>query len=157
MIVLGIDPGIARCGWGIIRREGQTMTCLDYGCIETQPDVPEGQRLAQVRQGIVDICKQHNIDRVGLEKLFFSTNAKTAFQVGQARGVIILALQEAGHQPLECTPNEVKSAVCGYGSAEKKQMQEMVRLSLKLAKIPHPDDAADALAIAMTVSMVKTY
>lgn len=157
MIVLGIDPGIARCGWGIIRREGQAYTCLDYGCIETDSTMPEGERLALVRKAIVEICKQQNIDRVGLEKLFFSTNAKTAFQVGQARGVIMLALHESGLSAIECTPNEVKSAVCGYGSADKKQMQEMVRLSLKLAKIPQPDDAADALAIAMTVSTVRVY
>lgn len=157
MIVLGVDPGIARCGWGVIRREGQSFESLDYGCIETHKDAEEGERLRLVRDGLAAVLKRFAIERVGVEKLFFSSNAKTAFQVGQARGVIMLALHESGLKPVECTPNEVKSAVCGYGSADKKQMQEMVRLTLKLRKIPQPDDAADALAVAITVSGERRY
>lgn len=157
MIVLGVDPGIARCGWGVIRREGQSFVSLDYGCIETDKDMVEGERLRLVRDGLLAVIKRFEIERVGVEKLFFSTNAKTAFQVGQARGVIMLVLHEAGIKAIECTPNEVKSAVSGYGSADKKQMQEMVRLTLKLAEIPQPDDAADALAVAITVSGQQRY
>lgn len=157
MVVLGIDPGIARCGWGIIQREGQILRCLDYGCIETGKHESDGARLVVVRRALTEVLQRQKIDRVGVEKLFFSKNAKTAFQVGQARGVIMLVLQEAGLQPFECTPNEVKSAVAGYGAADKKQMQEMVRVSLKLAQIPRPDDAADALAVAITVALMARY
>ena len=158
MLVLGIDPGIARCGWGIIRREGQRIECVDYGCIETAAGLPDGERLSQFALALRDVLKQHTgIERVGLEKLFFSKNVTTAFQVGQARGVVVMVLHENSLSPIETTPNEVKSAVAGYGAADKKQVQEMVRLSLKLAKTPQPDDAADALAIAITVSANRAY
>ncbi len=157
MLILGIDPGIARCGWGVIRREGQVFECVDYGCIETPKGMDEGERLLMVSKGLTEVLSRFKIERVGLEKLFFSKNVSTAFQVGQARGVIVMTLHQAGLVPIECTPNEVKSAVAGYGAADKKQMQKMVCLSLKLAKIPEPDDAADALAIAMTVSGVQFH
>ena len=157
MLVLGIDPGIARCGWGVIDRVGQRFTCIEYGCFETPKGMDDGERLALVGQGLSEVLKRFAVERVGLEKLFFSKNVTTAFQVGQARGVIVMVLHQAGLKPIECTPNEVKSAVAGYGAADKKQVQKMVCLSLKLDKIPEPDDAADALAVAITVSGQQLY
>lgn len=152
MIVLGIDPGIARCGWGVVEKQGQVFRSLGYGCIETAAGMEESERLRLVHDGVIEVIRRYKIDKIGLEKLFFSKNAKTAFQVGQARGVILLALRGCGVDVVEISPNEVKSAVAGYGAADKKQMQEMVRLSLKLAQKPEPDDAADALAVAITVA-----
>lgn len=151
-LTLGIDPGIARCGYGLVRREGSSFVCVDYGCIETPAGLEEGKRLDALFNAINAVLKNADIVRVGVEKLFFSKNTKTAFQVGHARGVIMLALAKAGLPILEFTPNEVKQSLCGYGNADKKQMQQMVKLTLKLKDVPEPDDAADALAVAITAA-----
>ena len=156
-LTLGIDPGIARCGFGVVRREGSVFTCIEYGCIETPAGLAEEKRLDQLFCALSELLNKHAFARVGVEKLFFAKNAKTAFQVGQARGVIMLALARAGVSILEMTPNEVKQSVCGYGGADKKQMQQMVKLTLKLEAIPQPDDAADALAVAITAATWKTF
>jgi crossover junction endodeoxyribonuclease RuvC len=154
-LILGIDPGIARCGYGLVRREGSSFACVDYGCIETPAGMDEGERLTLLYDAISQLVTKGEILRVGVEKLFFSKNTKTAFQVGHARGVILLSLAKAGLPILEFTPNEVKQSLCGYGNADKKQMQQMVKLTLKLKEIPEPDDAADALAVAITAATWK--
>lgn len=151
MIVLGIDPGIATTGFGVVReeRDGQ-FTALTHGVLETPKTDTLPRRLQLLRDQLRALIAAWQPNEVAVEELFFATNAKTAMTVGQARGVILLTLQDAGLNPYEYTPLQVKQAVSGYGQADKKQMQEMVRILLNLPKIPKPDDAADALAIAVT-------
>ncbi len=151
MIVLGIDPGIATTGFGVVReeRDGQ-FTALTHGVLETPKTDTLPRRLQLLRDQLRALIATWQPNEVAVEELFFATNAKTAMTVGQARGVILLTLQDAGLNPYEYTPLQVKQAVSGYGQADKKQMQEMVRILLNLPKIPKPDDAADALAIAVT-------
>ena len=151
MVVLGIDPGIATTGFGVVREErnGQ-LTQLAHGTIETPKTETLSRRLQMLRDQLRGLIDQWQPDEIAVEELFFATNAKTAMIVGQARGVVLLTLQDAGHALSEYTPLQVKQAVSGYGKADKKQMQEMVRMLLNLPKIPKPDDAADALAIAIT-------
>lgn len=150
-VILGIDPGTATTGYGLVRdREDGSLECLTYGVIVTSPSLPAHQRLSLLFHGLKDLILLHHPDGVAVEKLFFQTNVKTAIAVGQARGVVLLAISEAGLDMGEYTPNEVKQAVAGYGSAGKKQVQEMVKVLLALSEIPKPDDAADALAIAIT-------
>ncbi|MEJ5224861.1 MAG: crossover junction endodeoxyribonuclease RuvC [Anaerolineales bacterium] len=150
-LVLGIDPGTATTGYGLVRdqRDG-SLQAVDFGVIETPKDLPMPQRLVMLYDALSALIAKHHPDSAGLEKLFFQKNITTAITVGQARGVILLALAQAGLETGEYTPNEVKQAVSGYGSAGKKQVQEMVRVLLGLPAIPKPDDAADALAIAIT-------
>jgi crossover junction endodeoxyribonuclease RuvC len=150
-IALGIDPGIATTGFGVVREErnGQ-FALLAHGVIETPKTEPLPRRLQLLNQQLRDLLETWQPSEVAVEELFFATNAKTAMIVGQARGVILLTLQNAGVEIHEYTPLQVKQAVSGYGQADKKQMQEMVRMLLDLPKIPKPDDAADALAIAIT-------
>ncbi len=150
-LVLGIDPGTATTGYGLVRdlRDG-SLKMVDFGVISTPKDLPMPQRLVSIYAELQALIARHRPDTAGLEKLFFQKNITTAITVGQARGVIVLALAQAGLEVGEYTPNEVKQAVSGYGSAGKKQMQEMVRVLLGLPEIPKPDDAADALAIAIT-------
>lgn len=149
--VLGIDPGIATTGFGVVREErnGQ-FTALAHGVLETPKTDTLPVRLQSLRTQLRELIVSWQPNEVAVEELFFATNAKTAMTVGQARGVILLTLQDAGLNPYEYTPLQVKQAVSGYGQADKKQMQEMVRILLNLPKIPKPDDAADALAIAIT-------
>lgn len=151
MIALGIDPGIATTGFGVVREErnGQ-LTALAHGVIETPKIEPLPRRLQMLNQQLRDLIETWQPQEAAVEELFFATNAKTAMIVGQARGVVLLTLQNAGVEIHEYTPLQVKQAISGYGQADKKQMQEMVRLLLNLSKIPKPDDAADALAIAIT-------
>ena len=151
MIVLGVDPGIATTGYGVVREEhnGQ-FTALGHGVILTPKTDGLPQRLKSLQMQLRALVTEWKPDEVAVEELFFATNAKTAIIVGEARGVILLTLFEAGVPISEYTPLQVKQAVSGYGAADKKQMQEMVRMRLNLTKIPKPDDAADALAIAMT-------
>jgi crossover junction endodeoxyribonuclease RuvC len=150
-LVLGIDPGTATTGYGLVRdREDGSLEEITHGTILTPPDMPAHQRLSLLYHKLNDLLLLHRPDGVAVEKLFFQTNVKTAIAVGQARGVVLLAISEAGLELGEYTPNEVKQAVAGYGSAGKKQIQEMVRVLLCLDEIPKPDDAADALAIAIT-------
>jgi crossover junction endodeoxyribonuclease RuvC len=152
VIVLGIDPGTAALGYGIIERTGGRLRAIDHGCFETSPDLPLPERLLAIHGLVNDLIALHAPDLVGVERLFFSRNAQTAFAVGQARGVVLLAA--AGHKvPVrDATPNEVKSAVAGYGAADKEQVARMVQVILELVARPTPDDAADALAVAICVA-----
>ena len=157
-LALGIDPGTATTGYGLVRltRDGDLLA-VQYGVISTPKDATPPARLEMLYNGLQDLLKQHKPDTAAVEKLFFSRNVTTALAVGQARGVVMLSLQQAGIGVFEYTPNEVKQAVAGYGSAEKRQVQEMVRALLQLDSIPKPDDAADALAIAITHLNTKRY
>lgn len=150
-VVLGIDPGTGRTGYGLVRQEKDgSLSALAYGVIETPARTPMPQRLVMLYKEINELLLLHRPDGAAVEKLFFSRNVTTAISVGQARGVALLALAQAGLDIGEYTPNEIKQAVSGYGSADKHQMQEMVRLLLNLETVPRPDDAADALAVAIT-------
>jgi crossover junction endodeoxyribonuclease RuvC len=152
VIVLGIDPGTAAMGYGIIERVGAGLRSVDYGCLETSADVALPGRLLTIYRFVSDLITLHRPALVGVERLFFSRNAQTAFAVGQARGVVLLAAAEHDVPVRDATPNEVKVAVAGYGAADKEQVQRMVRTVLELAEIPTPDDAADALAVAICVA-----
>jgi crossover junction endodeoxyribonuclease RuvC len=149
VIVLGIDPGTASLGYGIVERIGGTVRALDFGVFSTTPADPLPVRLDAIHQAVGDLIATHRPALVAVERLFFSRNAQTAFAVGQARGVVLLAAAQAGIEVREATPNEVKSAIAGYGAADKAQVQRMVQLVLGMAELPTPDDAADALAIAV--------
>lgn len=149
MIILGIDPGYAIVGYGIIILEGIKSKPIDYGVIETQAHVPFPQRLEWIYTGVSQLIKQHRPDHVAFEELFFARNTTTALQVAAARGVALLAAQQAGLPLYEYTPMQIKSAVTGNGHADKHQVQQMIKLLLSLKNIPKPDDAADALAAAL--------
>ncbi len=151
MISLGIDPGTATLGYGLVRELADgSLQPLDYGVIRTAPDWSIAARLQRIYDELQAIITKQRPDRASVEELFFARNVTTAIHVAQARGVVLLALQGAGLPIAEYKPNVVKQAVCGYGGADKSQMQEMVRLLLGLEKKPRPDDAADALAVAIT-------
>jgi crossover junction endodeoxyribonuclease RuvC len=150
MLAIGIDPGTAITGFGVIREEQDgSLTVIDYGVIETSSKDSMPQRLVQLYQDLKQIIEQHNPQSGAVEKLFFARNVRTALSVGQARGVALLTLAEAGVELSEYSPNEIKQAVAGYGGADKNQVQYMVRALLELEEIPKPDDAADALAVAI--------
>lgn len=149
MIILGIDPGTATTGFGLIEKKGAKISLIDFGCILTPAKIPLEDRLHTIFDELSDILKKHMPQQIAVEELFFSTNAKTAISVGQARGVILLAAKKQGLSVAEYTPLEVKMALTGYGKADKKQIQHMVKAVLSLAEVPKPDDAADALAIAI--------
>jgi crossover junction endodeoxyribonuclease RuvC len=149
VIVLGIDPGTARTGYGLVVREGSSLRMLDFGCVETVPDRSPEARLLIIHDALDTLIRAHRPDAVGVERVFFNRNALTAFAVGQARGVVLLAAARHGVPVLEFTPHEVKIAVTGYGRAHKDQVQRMVRTLLRLDDLPRPDDAADALAVAI--------
>ena len=152
MIVLGIDPGSAALGYGIIDDSGGRLRSLEFGCLTTSPDLALGERLVAIHACVAGLIETHRPALVGVERLFFSRNVQTAFAVGQARGVVLLAAAQAAIPVREATPNEVKLAVAGYGSAGKVQVQQMVAAILGLAEAPRPDDAADALAMAICVA-----
>lgn len=149
MIILGIDPGIAIVGYGIIECNGNHSKIIDYGCITTDADIFFPERLKIVYNGVIDIIDKYNPDDVAVEELFFNKNVKTAIKVGHARGVEILACVNKNLHIYEYTPLQIKQSVVGYGRAEKRQVQEMVKILLNLKEIPKPDDAADALAVAI--------
>jgi crossover junction endodeoxyribonuclease RuvC len=150
MLVLGIDPGTATTGYGIIDdSNGNEIRTVEYGVISTNAGLAAELRLLEIYQKLNEIILLHRPDCSAVEKLFFQRNVTTAIGVGQARGVLLLSLAQAGLPVFEYTPNEVKQTVTGYGSAGKKQVQEMVKAILNLKEIPKPDDAADALAIAI--------
>ncbi len=156
--VIGLDPGTARTGYAILDEDEQgTLTVVTFGVIETPPEETLPRRLLLLYEQVRQLLLLHQPQSSAVEKLFFQRNVSTAIQVGQARGVILLALAEAGIPIAEYTPNEVKQSVSGYGSADKRQIQEMVRLLLGLPSRPQPDDAADALAIAITHLNWKTF
>ena len=148
MIVLGIDPGTARLGFGVLRKEGSRLVHVAHGCLETPKTMPHAERLSVLHAALHELIATHRPELVGVEKLFFQKNVKTAMTVSEARGVTLLALRDRGVPIAEHTPMQVKVAVTGYGGADKRQVQEMVRRLLSLSTIPKPDDAADALAIA---------
>lgn len=149
MRILGIDPGLAIVGFGFVDKIGNKLTPVQYGSIQTEAHTPEEERLLHVYEGMVQLLDKYKPDAVAVEKLFFSRNVTTALPVAQARGVLILAAVQRGLPVAEYTPMMVKQAVVGYGKAEKKQVQEMVKLLLKLTAVPKPDDVADALAVAV--------
>ena len=150
MRILGIDPGIGRMGWGIIEEEGNKLKALAYDCLETSAMLTVPERLEIIYSHMETLLTTYTPDAMGIEDLFFSNNAKTAFVVGQARGVILLAASQKKVPIGVYTPLQVKIAVAGYGKAEKKQVGQMVKMLLALSAIPKPDDTADALAIAIT-------
>ena len=156
MIVLGIDPGTARLGYGVVDRQGSALTMLDYGCLETVNDRPLEQRLLLIHEGLTDLIETHRPEAMGVERLFFNKNTQTAMAVGQARGVVLLSAAEHGLPVLEYGPHEVKLAVTGYGRAPKDQVQRMVQLVLSMSHMPRPDDAADALAVAVCTAHAIT-
>ena len=149
MIVLGIDPGTAALGYGIVESRSGRLRMLDAGCLETKPDASLPQRLLAIHALLDELIALHKPDLVAVERLFFSRNAQTAFAVGQARGVVLLAAAQAEVPVREATPNEVKVAVTGYGGAAKDQVGRMVAVCLGLAEPPRRDDTADALAVAI--------
>ena len=149
MLILGIDPGYAIIGWGIIRFERGKYIPVDFGAITTNAGVPFNRRLEQICDQLNELLDTHHPDVVAVEKLYFQTNAKTAIDVAQARGVTMLALQKHGVPVFEYTPLQVKSAVTGFGQAQKPQVMEMTKRLLRLKAVPKPDDTADALAIAI--------
>ena len=149
MIVLGIDPGTAALGYGIVESSRGRLREVDHGCLVTSPDTALPERLLAIHALVDELIALHSPRIVAIERLFFSKNVQTAFAVGQARGVVLLAAAQHRIPVVEATPNEVKSAIAGYGAADKEQVQRMVQLVLGMAELPRPDDAADALAIAV--------
>ena len=148
MIILGIDPGIERTGYAFLKQAGKDTVLLETGCIITSKTQSPPERLVEIKNDLTALIKKRQPEFLSIESLFFATNAKTAMVVGQARGVILMVCQELGLKIIEVTPLQVKIAATGYGKAKKKQVQEMIVRILKLKKIPKPDDAADACAIA---------
>lgn len=156
MIILGIDPGTATTGYGLIRvKKGKTLSfkCLGYGCITTSPDLSEGERLKKIEKEISKIIREAKPTILSVEKIFFFKNSKTIIQVSQARGAILLTAAKKKIPVFEFTPLEVKMTISGYGRADKKQMQKMIKSILNLKELPKPDDAADALGIAVSCSI----
>jgi crossover junction endodeoxyribonuclease RuvC len=150
MIVLGIDPGTAITGWGVVRAEANDRpTLVDCGTIQTTASTPLPQRLRLIFQQVTDLLERHGPETVAVEEVFFSKNVRTAMSVGQARGVILLAAALADRPVHEYTPLQVKQAISGYGGADKTQVQQMTALLLGLEAVPTPDDAADAIAVAI--------
>ncbi len=150
MVVLGIDPGYAIVGWGVIDFNGNSYRPIAFGAITTEAHTDFNQRLQQIYDDMITILKKSKPDALAIEKLYFTTNVTTAILVAQARGVILLAAQQCGVEVFEYTPLQVKVAVTGYGKAKKPQVMEMTRRLLHLKEVPKPDDTADALAIAIT-------
>ena len=150
MIVLGIDPGYALMGWGVVEAERSRMKLINYDCIETKAGVPMYHRLRTLQLGIRDLVNMYHPDEIAFEELFFSHNVTTALMVGAARGAAIIAAAEYPENLYEYTPMQIKQAITGSGRADKKQIQQMVKLLMKLDEIPKPDDAADAIACAIT-------
>lgn len=150
MLVLGIDPGIGTTGYGVVGEDERgEVHLVAYGAIETKPGEPMPERLRVLHTAVTALLAEHQPESVAVEQLFFGRNVTTAISVGQARGVVLLAAAQAGLAVFEYKPAEVKQALSGYGSADKRQMQEMVRMLLNLDHIPRPDDAADAVAVAV--------
>ncbi len=149
MRILGIDPGLAIVGWGVIDYDNTRFRTVDYGAVTTPPDTPTEVRLEMIYQEVCQLIDSYHPDAMAVEELFFNTNITTGIRVAEARGVILLAAKSRGVTIQEYTPSQVKQAVTGYGKAEKKQVIAMVTMLLNLKKAPKPDDTADALAIAI--------
>ena len=155
--IIGIDPGIADTGYGVIREENGKLFVLEYGSIKTPAKTELPERLSALRKKLSVLLEKYNPDLAVVEQLFFCTNVKTALTVGQARRVIIVSLAEQKIKIIELTPLQVKQGLTGYGKADKKQMQQMVKAVLGLKEIPKPDDAADALAMAVCGATIRKY
>lgn len=149
MVIFGVDPGYAIVGCGIVRYEGARFSLIGYGAVTTDKDMPFPDRLVKIYRDMTERLAQFKPDAVSMERLYFNTNTTTAIDVAQARGVTVLAVREAGIPLYEYTPLQVKQSITGYGRAEKRQVQEMTKTLLNLDAIPKPDDAADALALAI--------
>ena len=149
MIILGIDPGYAIVGFGVLEYKNNHFSVIDYGAITTDAGMPFNRRLEHIYDELTVLLEKYRPDAMSIEKLFYNSNAKTVIDVSQARGVIMLAAQKCGVPAFEYTPLQVKQSVVGYGRAEKKQVQEMIKRILFLEKVPKPDDTADALAMAI--------
>ncbi|MAS34178.1 MAG: crossover junction endodeoxyribonuclease RuvC [Anaerolineaceae bacterium] len=151
MLSLGIDPGTATVGFGLVRElSDSSLEAVHYGVITTPPGIPMHERLKQIYDELTQLIETYQPDHAGVEELFFARNVTTAITVAQGRGVILLALTNADLPIAEYKPNMIKQSISGYGGADKRQMQEMVRMLLGLEEMPKPDDAADALAVAIT-------
>lgn len=150
MVILGIDPGYATVGFGVISQEGSKLKAIDYGVISTSKDENLSTRLFKISESLDTIMDKYSPDVIAIEELFFQNNQKTAILVAEARGAILLTLYKKNKKLYEYTPLQIKQAMTGYGRAEKSQIQHMVTLLLNLKEIPKPDDAADALAVALT-------
>lgn len=149
VIIFGIDPGYAIVGCGVVRYENNNFSLVGYGAVTTDKDMPFNKRLKKIYDELTELLVRFKPDAVSIEKLYFNTNQKTAIDVAQARGVIVLAVENLGIPLYEYTPLQVKQSIVGYGRAEKIQVQNMTKMFLHLEKIPKPDDAADALALAI--------
>lgn len=149
VVILGLDPGTATTGWGVIREEGKNPQLVAFGCIETSKAKSAVERLKEIADDLEELLEVYQPDEVAVEDLFFFKNLKTAVKVAQARGVLLLLAARKKRKIFEYTPLQVKQALTGYGRADKMQVQLMVKQILKLKKIPRPDDAADALAVAL--------
>jgi len=147
-VILGIDPGLASTGYGVIRCSGSRFRCLTHGTVRTSPRDGMGERLVQIHQGIMDIIKAYEPEEAGIETVYFSKNSKSAIPVAQARGVVLYTLASQGVPFAEYTPLELKQAVVGNGRAEKVQVQQLIKMIFNLAELPRPDHASDALAAA---------
>lgn len=154
---MGIDPGTAICGWGLVDADGDEMRLVEYGVITTEAGLPLANRLQFIYWGLDELIHRHRPEAVAVEQLFFSKNVTTALAVGHARGVVLLAAANAGIEVHEYRPMEVKQAIVGYGKATKDQMQQMVRMLLSLDDVPRPDDAADALAVAIAHAQFESF
>ena len=150
MIILGIDPGLATMGYGVISAVHGNFSVIDYGVVTTPKELTLPQRLAQLEEGVTELIQTFKPQNISIEELFFSKNITTGIPVAEARGVILLtAVKNLGDEVYEYTPNQIKMAITGYGGADKIQMQHMVQALLRLKKVPRPDDAADARAVAL--------
>ena len=157
MIILGIDPGIADTGYGVIKKTGDSYSVIAFGSIKTSARANLPERLQILHQELVKIIKKHAPDMVAVEELFFAKNVKTGISVAHGRGVVLMAAKEANCQVREFTPLQVKQALSGYGRADKNQIQQMVKTILGLKEIPKPDDASDALAVAICCGQTKRF
>jgi crossover junction endodeoxyribonuclease RuvC len=149
MIVIGIDPGLARLGYGVIKVERDGVSPLTYGCLQTPAAMSAGERLLAMYEGITALFLQYHPDCIAVERLFFAKNVTSAMSVSEVRGVLLLAAEQQGIPVTEYTPNQVKQAITGSGKADKRQVQEMICRLLHLDTVPRPDDAADGLSIAL--------
>lgn len=157
MFIMGLDPGTAITGYGLIKYDGSRFSMIDCGCIRTSPESPLSERLQIIYRELTDVIRQYKPEQFAIEELFFNKNARTALAVGHARGVAMLAASSAGLPVFEYTPLQVKQAVTGFGRAAKTQVQFMVKTILALPEAPEPDDVADALAVAICHGQIYSW
>ncbi len=157
MIIIGIDPGTAITGYGIIEKDKKYLKCLEYGCIRTEPTLPQGERLKKINSELNKLIRKHRPEVMAVENIYFFKNLKTAMPVSQSKGIILFTAAKKKIPVYEFTPLQVKMTVTGFGRASKKQVQEMIKVIFKLEKIPKPDDAADALGIAICCANALNY